>query len=315
MKLIARLAIAASLFSGGVSGTMIAVAGSADGVPALKVTAPGGATSILVASMHVPYAGLHQPLASVLRGKSRLVIESSNTQGPQPPTPDPREMLTPAALSGFYTGGALARAPWAASLTDDDVVVLRRNGTCSGSALDDKATDFLLAMRSPAMAAGIANAPCGRPGQLSRDEIFTKAATEARLPIDTLETQVAVDRQRKAVPDRIYEAQLRGAFGPAAARAFARTVTALNQGDYATVLDVANAGYQNPADAATLYRLMVDERNRAWMVPLRRYLDEGNAVVLVGAAHLPGKSGLISLLRKVGYQIEPIVLPPDPTQG
>ncbi|WP_186157267.1 TraB/GumN family protein [Burkholderia gladioli] len=312
MKWLARLAIAASMFSGC---TMLAIAEITAGVPALKVIAPTGATSILIASMHVPYTGLHQPLASVLRGKSRLVIESSTTDGPQPAPADPTEILTPEALSSLLTGGALPRASWAASLTDDDVAVLRRNATCSGSVFDDKSLDILLAMKSPAMAAGIANLPCGRVGQLSRDEILTRAAKDARLPIDILETQVAVDRQRKAVPDRIYEAQLRGAFGPTAERAFAQVVTALNQGDYATVLRVVNAGYQNPGDAATFYRLMVDERNRAWMVPLHRYLDEGNAVVLVGAAHLPGAGGLISLLTKAGYRIEPIVLPADPTQG
>jgi uncharacterized protein YbaP (TraB family) len=60
---------------------------------------------------------------------------------------------------------------------------------------------------------------------------------------------------------------------------------------------------------------MVNDRNIAWipvMRPvMRHYLDEGNAVVVVGAAHLPGQSGLIHLLEKSGYAVERISLPAD----
>ncbi|WP_233874603.1 TraB/GumN family protein [Paraburkholderia adhaesiva] len=63
-------------------------------------------------------------------------------------------------------------------------------------------------------------------------------------------------------------------------------------------------------DAATFYRIMIEERNRAWMTPLQRYLDQGNAVVLVGAGHLPSPAGLIRLLTLAGYRVEPTKLTP-----
>ncbi|MFX1739919.1 TraB/GumN family protein [Paraburkholderia sp. A1RI_3L] len=106
-----------------------------------------------------------------------------------------------------------------------------------------------------------------------------------------------------------------GAFRPQAANDYATTVAALNRGDYGAVLALVNTGYADPADAATFYRLMVAERNRAWMAPLQRYLNEGNALVLVGAAHLPGNAGLIQLLQQAGYRFEAIMLPADPKQG
>lgn len=312
MKFPVRLAAAAGLATASVTASL---ATTGAGVPALRVTAPDGATSVLVASLHVPYTGLLQPLPSVLRGKARLVIESSVTQGPQPPAPKVQDMLAPDAMPSLASQGRLGRAPWAMSLSDDELATLRRTGHCLQPPFNDQAIDLLLAMKSPAAAASVANARCGKPGQLSRDEILTRAATAFGVPTDTLETQVAVDRQRKAVPDRIYEARLRSAFGPQAAHNYAVTVAALNRGDYAAVLHLENTGYADPADAATFYRLMVEERNRAWMAPLQRYLNEGNAFIVVGAAHLPGHAGLIRLLRQAGYRIEPITLPADPEQG
>ncbi|MGA4079920.1 TraB/GumN family protein [Ralstonia nicotianae] len=310
MKCVVRLAMVVGLVAASMT-----VAEAKEGVPALRVTAPDGAISLLVPSMHIPYAGLHQPQPSVLRGKARLVIESSTTQGPQPPPADPRDILDPNALASLATQRKLERARWAKSLSDRDVATLRRIGKCLRPSVNEQVIDFMLAMKSAAGAVSIASARCGGSGQLSRDEIFAQAAAKYGVPVDTLETQVAVEAQRKAVPERIYEEQLRMALAPQAEREYVAMVTALNRGDYATVLNLANSGYADPADAATFYRIMVEERNRAWMAPLQRYLDEGNAVVLVGAGHLPGSAGLIRLLQQTGYRLEPTTLPADPAQG
>ena len=310
MKYVARLVLVAALVA-----AVTTIAAAAQGVPALQITAPNGATSLLVPDVHIPYAGLRQPLPSVLEGKARLVIESSVTQGPQPAKEDPREILAPNALASLATRHVLERAPWAMSLSARDVATIKRIGQCSRPPANDQVIDVVLAMKSAAGAASIASARCGAPGQLSRDEIFSQAAAKCGVPVETLETQVAVDAQRKAVPERIYEEQLRMALAPDVERTYVATVAALNRGDYDEVLDLANTGYADPADAATFYRLMVEARNRAWMAPLQRYLDHGNAVVLVGAGHLPGSAGLIRLLEQAGYRVETITLPSDPAQG
>lgn len=310
MKCVARLTVVVGLVV-----ASVAVANAKEGVPAFRVTAPDGEISLLVPSMHIPYAGLHQPQPSELRGKTRLVIESSTTQGPQPAPADPRDVLDPSALTSLVTRGKLERAPWAKSLSDRDVAALKSIGKCLRPPADEQTIDAMLAMKSAAGAASVASARCGQPGQLSRDEIFAQAAEKYGVPVAVLETQVAVDAQRKAVPERIYQEQLRMALDPHVEREYIATVAALNRGDYAAVLDMANSGYADPADAATFYRLMVEERNRAWMAPLRRYLDEGNAVVLVGAGHLPGSVGLVRLLQQAGYRVEPTTLSSDPTQA
>ncbi|MDZ7847866.1 MAG: TraB/GumN family protein [Owenweeksia sp.] len=48
---------------------------------------------------------------------------------------------------------------------------------------------------------------------------------------------------------------------------------------------------------------LVDDRNLKWLEKLRPLLDDGNVFVAVGALHLPGENGLITLLRKEGYEV------------
>jgi hypothetical protein len=50
---------------------------------------------------------------------------------------------------------------------------------------------------------------------------------------------------------------------------------------------------------------MVTDRNRAWMSPIEELLaGESDVMVVVGALHLVGEEGLVSLLRKRGYTVE-----------
>jgi uncharacterized protein len=52
--------------------------------------------------------------------------------------------------------------------------------------------------------------------------------------------------------------------------------------------------------------LLVYNRNRNWVKKLDGILADKAVVVAVGAGHLPGEKGLISLLRKAGYTVEPV---------
>jgi hypothetical protein len=52
--------------------------------------------------------------------------------------------------------------------------------------------------------------------------------------------------------------------------------------------------------------LLLYQRNRAWAVKLQSLMGEGPLVIAVGAGHLPGEQGVIALLRKAGYKVEPV---------
>jgi uncharacterized protein len=313
MNILIRPLLALHLAAGGLlSLPPSASARPGSGVPALKVIAPNGAESILIGSLHIPMGVLRQPDPSVLRGAKRLVIEGSRTLGPQPPPPKLDELFGPNALESIKNGKRPPRARWAESLSDAEVDELRRNAACVTPPMS---VDVLLSLRSPMMAAVLIYAPCREPNQLSRDEILNNAAAGYGVPTEILETQIVAQKRRDAVPDRLYEEALRAALGGKAQQSLHTIANAMNRGDFAAVARVVDSGYRDPTDAALFNKIMVQGRNSAWMPALRQYLDEGHAVVVVGAAHLRGAAGLVSLLEDAGYRVAPVELPPQSANG
>ncbi|MGY6520164.1 MAG: TraB/GumN family protein [Mongoliitalea sp.] len=54
--------------------------------------------------------------------------------------------------------------------------------------------------------------------------------------------------------------------------------------------------------------VILDNRNIAWIPTLEDLFKEGSSFVAVGAGHLPGELGVISLLKQKGYTVEAIAL-------
>lgn len=52
---------------------------------------------------------------------------------------------------------------------------------------------------------------------------------------------------------------------------------------------------------------MLKDRNHAWVTVLTPLMKTGSQFIAVGAGHLPGPDGLITLLRKEGYTVTPVV--------
>jgi uncharacterized protein YbaP (TraB family) len=59
-------------------------------------------------------------------------------------------------------------------------------------------------------------------------------------------------------------------------------------------------GIQNFTD------LLLYDRNANWAKKLENVMGTRSLVVAVGAGHLPGEKGVINLLRKAGYKVEPV---------
>lgn len=59
-------------------------------------------------------------------------------------------------------------------------------------------------------------------------------------------------------------------------------------------------GMQNFTD------MLLYNRNANWAKKLEGLMAKNSLVVAVGAGHLPGDKGVISLLRKAGYKVEPV---------
>lgn len=52
--------------------------------------------------------------------------------------------------------------------------------------------------------------------------------------------------------------------------------------------------------------VLLTARNRRWVEAMQIQLPAKSAFYAVGAAHLPGKEGVIALLRKKGFSVEPV---------
>ena len=88
-----------------------------------------------------------------------------------------------------------------------------------------------------------------------------------------------------------------------------QTRDALNAGDYDTLRGQVLESLASVDAAAVFARHMVDERNAEWLPRLGAILNDGHAVVVVGAMHFPGPTGLIALLREQGYAVHVIKWP------
>jgi len=52
--------------------------------------------------------------------------------------------------------------------------------------------------------------------------------------------------------------------------------------------------------------VLLFSRNRNWVAKLKNLMPQKSLLVAVGAGHLPGEKGVISLLRKAGYTVTPL---------
>ncbi len=59
------------------------------------------------------------------------------------------------------------------------------------------------------------------------------------------------------------------------------------------------------SESEDLYNSLLLERNQNWLPLIEQmFSEDGTEFVLVGAAHLVGDDGLLSLLQARGYQVE-----------
>lgn len=62
----------------------------------------------------------------------------------------------------------------------------------------------------------------------------------------------------------------------------------------------------NDKDTKDYEDILLNNRNKNWVSQLSILMKKESLLVAVGAGHLPGKHGLISLLREKGYTVKPL---------
>jgi len=64
--------------------------------------------------------------------------------------------------------------------------------------------------------------------------------------------------------------------------------------------------YSTPETPEKMMNGLIDQRNQRFFERLSAHLVQSSVFCAVGALHLPGEAGLINLLRKNGYTVEPV---------
>jgi uncharacterized protein len=91
-------------------------------------------------------------------------------------------------------------------------------------------------------------------------------------------------------------------------RALAESYHAERLDDLQTLMDaVPGAGGASAATATAIPESLLAERNRRWVRAITRRIATQRTFIAVGAAHLPAKQGLIALLRREGFVVEPVL--------
>ena len=119
----------------------------------------------------------------------------------------------------------------------------------------------------------------------------------------------AKDKLIASAGDRAFVDSMKASLRSTGAQLITEYIAALNAGDYDEIAQISRRYAVDAAEADNFGRFMVRERNMRWLPRLEEDLRGGGAVVMVGAGHLPGPNGLVSLLRSNGYTVQPMLLP------
>ena len=145
-------------------------------------------------------------------------------------------------------------------------------------------------------------------------------------PVNTLDARIqseAVNQQKKVLALETVEDQIYVLFGIMSLKRQAEVllcylnnmdkimafvpdfIDAYNQGNINRLFEndeTSESCPSTPEETAALNK----DRNLKWMKKLPDIMKEGSSFIAVGALHLAGEDGLLNLLEKSGYKVEPI---------
>ncbi len=69
---------------------------------------------------------------------------------------------------------------------------------------------------------------------------------------------------------------------------------------------LADTAKDATASETSFLNRLLEPRNRLWIPRIKKAMQDKSTFFGVGAAHLGGENGLISLLEKEGYKVRPV---------
>jgi len=148
----------------------------------------------------------------------------------------------------------------------------------------------------------------GYRGEFGVDQHFAKRANDGGKPIVGLETLLEQLGYLASVGDNqtlMLESTLDEL--PDIQQGFDAVMTAWQNGDEATLINLLREEMAPPKLQAWLEQTLLAERNRNWVKKWPGLPNE--SFIVVGALHLYGEQGLLALLEQQGWRITPLTEP------
>jgi len=137
----------------------------------------------------------------------------------------------------------------------------------------------------------------------SYETFFTSKAGDTGMPViglETVEFQVGIFDQ---IPQELQLNELGKMLADDYSQSEFQTMISAYLAEDIMALDQAMTSSGMMAE----YRsILLDERNKAWVPKIAEAMQINSVFVAVGAGHLGGEFGVISLLREAGFSVEPI---------
>ncbi len=136
------------------------------------------------------------------------------------------------------------------------------------------------------------------------DRQLAQRAKQVNKPVSGLETAESQFNLLDGLPPSLQEMMLRHSLSEMdqIEKMVDNIVRAWRNGDVAAAEKLFLGSMQ---DYPEIQEKMLDERNRNWLAQIEKFINQGeDTLVVVGAAHLVGKNGVIELLKGRGYKVE-----------
>jgi uncharacterized protein YbaP (TraB family) len=143
--------------------------------------------------------------------------------------------------------------------------------------------------------------------QVAMEQLIMKEAKSQGKGIKGLETMAYQMSIFDSIPYGVQAKQLLSYVQQSGDESGAQEFEMLSKAYRAQQLDTLEAiTTREDMGIANFTDILLYNRNTAWAKKLQGLMKEKSLVVAVGAGHLPGERGVINLLRKAGYKVEPI---------
>ncbi|QSE96583.1 TraB/GumN family protein [Fulvivirga lutea] len=125
--------------------------------------------------------------------------------------------------------------------------------------------------------------------------ITTQALEKVEKEVEALE-KIKLDDQLKSLKHTLenFDAQLKD---------YEELVSFYKKGDLHKTLEYTMHPLENHEDYETHF---IFGRNRSWIPKIEEYMKSGQTFFALGASHLSEEAGVLNLLRKKGYTVEPV---------